>query len=302
MRPAPGTQIVGNTIGFRSPPNTVGNGLSGIHLGVRHQHDHRRRHAGRDQPDLAERPQRRDGARPAPATGSTATTASPTTRSWASISATTASRRTTPATATPGANNLQNFPVLTGDGRRRAGHAQQPGELAASRFSSSRTRPATRRATAKGETFLGAVQCQHGRQRQRGSFRCSPRPPARSSRATATSSAGDTSEFSAVRDRAGRGADGRPDADDDRLGRSGRRSARRSTTSLTAQNLGPQPAVGVQITDTLPAGLTATSAVGARRAPAQSAAEPVTCNIGTLGVDATAPPRRLPSPAASRAR
>ena len=30
---APGTQIIGNTIGFRSPPNTVGNGLSGIHLG-----------------------------------------------------------------------------------------------------------------------------------------------------------------------------------------------------------------------------------------------------------------------------
>ena len=30
---ASGTQIVGNTIGFRSPPNTVGNGLSGIHLG-----------------------------------------------------------------------------------------------------------------------------------------------------------------------------------------------------------------------------------------------------------------------------
>ena len=30
---ASGTQIIGNTIGFRSPPNTVGNGLSGIHLG-----------------------------------------------------------------------------------------------------------------------------------------------------------------------------------------------------------------------------------------------------------------------------
>ena len=97
-----GTQIVGNTIGFRSPPNTVGNGLSGIHLGSATNTIIGGETPGRDQPDLAERPQRRDGARRHRQPDHRQPTASPTTRSWASISATTASPRTTPATAIPG--------------------------------------------------------------------------------------------------------------------------------------------------------------------------------------------------------
>ena len=56
---------------------------------------------------------------------------------------------------------------------------------------------------------------------------------------------------------------------------------------LTAQNLGPQPAVGVQITDTLPAGLTATVA-SASQGTCTIGTNSVTCNIGTLGVNATA--------------
>ncbi len=56
---------------------------------------------------------------------------------------------------------------------------------------------------------------------------------------------------------------------------------------LTAQNLGPQPAVGVQITDTLPAGLTATVAT-ASQGTCTIGTSSVTCNIGTLGVNATA--------------
>ena len=56
---------------------------------------------------------------------------------------------------------------------------------------------------------------------------------------------------------------------------------------LTAQNLGPQLAVGVQITDTLPAGLTATVA-SASQGTCTIGASSVTCNIGTLGVNATA--------------
>ena len=56
---------------------------------------------------------------------------------------------------------------------------------------------------------------------------------------------------------------------------------------LTAQNLGPQPAVGVQITDTLPAGLTATVA-SASQGSCTIGTRSVTCNIGTLGVNATA--------------
>ncbi len=48
-----------------------------------------------------------------------------------------------------GANNLQNFPVLTAAGGGGTGHAQQHPETPRSASSSSVTRPATRQATAK---------------------------------------------------------------------------------------------------------------------------------------------------------
>ena len=54
-------------------------------------------------------------------------------------------------------------------------------------------------------------------------------------------------------------ADSRPVADDERLGRSGGFGTPFNYV-ITGQNLGPNPALGVVITDTLPAGLTATSA------------------------------------------
>ena len=110
---APGTQIIGNAIGFRSPPNTVGNGLSGIHLGFATNTI-----IGGDTQDatnlISQNGRNGVSVSPARTTRSTATKASATTRSSASTSATTASRRMTQATAILGPNNLQNFPVLTG--------------------------------------------------------------------------------------------------------------------------------------------------------------------------------------------
>ena len=105
--------------------------------------------------------------------------------------------------------------------------------------------------------------------------------------ATATDGTDNTSEFSACVTVPAAAADGRPVDDDDRLGGSGRRSARRSTTRCWSHNAGPGPASGVVVTNTLPAGVTLVSAVPTQGSCSVSN-QIVTCSLSAIGADQSA--------------
>ena len=144
----PGTQIVGNTIGFRSPPNTVGNGLSGIHLGFATNTI-----IGGDTQDATNLISQngRNGVTVLSGTGNQIN-GNNSIANNAILGIDLGNNGVTANDAgdgDAGPNNLQNFPVLTATRSGVHGHAEQPGEFAVHDPVLRATRPATRRATGK---------------------------------------------------------------------------------------------------------------------------------------------------------
>ena len=175
---APGTQIVGNTIGFRSPPNTVGNGLSGIHLGFSTNAI-----IGGDTQDATNLISwnGRNGVTVLFGSGNQINGHN----SIADNSILGIDLGNNGVTGNDagdgdtGPNDLQNFPVLTAT---TVGVQGTLNSLANSPYTIQFFANQACDASGNGEgtTFLGAVSVNTDTRRQRRSFRCSPRPPARS--------------------------------------------------------------------------------------------------------------------------
>ena len=243
---ASGTQIVGNTIGFRSPPNTVGNGLSGIHLGFATNTI-----IGGDTQDATNLISQngRNGVTVLSGTGNLING----NNSIADNAILGIDLGNDGVTANDagdgdaGPNNLQNFPVLTAacvGGVQ--GTLNSLAELAVHDPVLRAMRPATRRATAKGRRFLGRRDRQHRRRRQRVDSAVRRGGGTDRDRDRDLERGGDTSEFSACVTVPAAPPIGRPVADDDRLGRPGRLRHAVQLRARRRRTSGPQPAVGVR--------------------------------------------------------
>ena len=111
-----GTLLLANgegvSVGVIGASSASSNTIGGLTAGVGDLH--RIQHGGRCSRCERWHEQRHLGQRHSAVTADSASTSAPT-----------ASRRMTPADFDEGPNERQNFPVLTGSSRRRAGHAQQ---------------------------------------------------------------------------------------------------------------------------------------------------------------------------------
>jgi uncharacterized repeat protein (TIGR01451 family) len=277
---ATGTQIIGNTIGFRSPPNTVGNGLSGIHLGA--ATNTVIGGATQDATNLISW-NGRNGVTVVSGTGNRILG----TNSIPDIVILGIDLGNNGVTANDsgdvddGPNNLQNFPLLSGVPGGVQGSLSSEGNAGfVIRYFANTACDAS--GNGEGQTFLGEVSV------------VSPPTGGMSLplfaasagtivTATATDSINNTSEFSACVTvpaavvLADMSLDMTESADPVTLGTP-------FTWTVTAYNAGPAPATNVVVTNTLPADVTLNSAT-----PDQGSCSrvnlTVTCNLGAVAVD-----------------
>jgi uncharacterized repeat protein (TIGR01451 family) len=279
---ATGTVIQGNTIGFRAPLTALGNALDGIQ--VNNASDTLIGGAAADQANSISE-NGRNGVVVITGVGNRILAGSIFNNTGLGIDL--GNDGVTPndaGDADTGPNNLQNFPVLSATTQGVQGTLNsRPNLVYVVQFFANQACDAS--GNGEGATFLGAVNVNTNADGQA----IIPLFAASTGRvvtATATSASNDTSEFSAcvtvpavpptadlaltLTDSADPVAFGAP-----------------FNYVITAQNLGPNSATGVVISDTLPAGVSATSALSPQGA-CNIAGQAVTCNIPVLAAVAAA--------------